>query len=103
MRFARASSYVNAFNGHNKALTANLLKQGYRYHMLRQMFSKFYRRYSGLVQKYNVSLKKFLQQGISEPDFCGDPVYRFRTIVGKSKFSKQFRKLINRYKRIEYN
>ena len=53
--------------------------------------------------KYNVSLKTLLQQGISKPEFYGDLVYRFRKIVGKSNFSEQFRKLINRYKRIGYN
>ena len=30
-------------------------------------------------------------------------VYRFRKLVGKSNFSEQFRKLINRYKRIGYS
>ena len=55
------------------------------------------------VENYNVSLRKLLQQGISEPEFYGDPVYRIRKIVGKSIFSEQFRKLINRYKRIGYN
>ena len=53
--------------------------------------------------KYCVSLKTLLQQGISEPEFYGDLVYRFRKIVGKSNFSEQFRKLINRYKRIGYS
>ena len=59
-----------------------------------------FRRHSALVEKYNVSLKTLLQQGISEPEFYGDLVYRFRKIVRKSNFSEQFRKLINRYKRI---
>ena len=63
---------------------------------------KFYHRHSALVEKYSVSLKTLLQQGISEPEFYGDLVYRFRKIVGKSNFSEQFRKLINRYKRIGY-
>ena len=103
LRFARASSNVSDFNCRNKALTAKLFKQGYRYHKLRKAFSKFYRRHSELVQKYNVSLRKNLQQGISEPEFYGDLVYRIRKIVGKSNFSEQFRKLINRYKRIGYN
>ena len=44
-----------------------------------------------------------LQQGISEPEFYNDLVYRIRKIVGKSNFSEQLRKLINRYKRIGYN
>ena len=52
-----------------------------------------------LLEKYSVSLKTRLQQGISEPEFYGDLVYRF----GKSNFSDQFRKLINRYKGIGYS
>ena len=46
------------------------------------------------LEIYSVRLKTLLQQGISEPEFYGDLVYRFRKIVGKSNFSKQFRKLI---------
>ena len=42
-------------------------------------------------------------QGILEPEFYGDLVYIFRKIIGKSNFSEQFRKLINRYKRIGYS
>ena len=101
IRFARASSNLSDFNYRNKALTAKLLRQGYRYFKLRKAFSKFYR--SASVEKYSVSLKTLLQQGISEPEFYGDLVYRFRKIVGKSNFSEQFRKLINRYKRIGYS
>ena len=41
--FARISSHVDDFNTRYKALTAKLLKQGYRYHKLRKAFSKFYR------------------------------------------------------------
>ena len=35
-------------------------------------FSKFCRRNSALVEKYGVSLKKYLQQRISETEFYGD-------------------------------
>ena len=35
IRFARVSSHVDKFNIRDKVLTANLLKQGYRYHKLR--------------------------------------------------------------------
>ena len=44
-----------------------------------------------------------LQQDISEQEFYGDLVYRFRNIMGKSNFSEQFRKLINHYKRISHS
>ena len=69
-------------------------------HKVRKAFSKFYRRHSELVEKYNISLRKLLQQGISEPKFYGDLVYRRRKNVGKSNFSEQFRKLINRCEKI---
>ena len=49
IRFPSASSSVSDFNCRNKALTAKLLRQGYRYHKLRKTFSKFYRRHNGLV------------------------------------------------------
>ena len=95
IRFARASSNLNDFNYRNKALTAKLLRQGYRYFKLREAFSKFYRRHSALLEKYSVSLKTLLQQGISEPEFYGDLVYRFRKIVlGKSNFSEQTENLL---------
>ena len=100
IRFARASSNLNDFNYRNKALTAKLLRQGYRYFKLRKAFSKFYRKHSALLEKYSVSLKTLLQQRILEPEFYGDLVYRFRKIVGKPNFSEQFRKLINRYKKL---
>ena len=104
IRFAKASYSVNDFNcRYKKVLTAKFLRQGYRYHELRKIFSKFYRRHSGLVEKYNVSLRKLQQRGISEPEFYGDLVYRISKIVGKSNFSEQFRKLINLYKRTGYN
>ena len=103
IRFARASSNLSDFNCRYEALTAKLLRQGYRYFKLHKAFSKFYRRHSALLEKYSASKKTLLQQGISEPEFYGDLVYRFRKIVCKSNFSEQFRKLINSYKRIGYS
>ena len=86
-----------------KSLTAKLLQQGYRYYKLRKTFSKFYRRHYELVSKFNVGLKTLLHQGLSEPEFNGDLVYKFKKIVGRADFSDQFRKIIVRYKRIGYN
>ena len=54
IRFPRVSSHVYDFNIRNKVLTGILLIQGYRYHKLRQMFSKLYRRHFDLGSKYNV-------------------------------------------------
>ena len=53
--------------------------------------------------KYNIGLKTLLQQGISEPIFHGDLVYKFKRIVGKPNFSDQFKKIVKRYTRVGYN
>ena len=50
-------------------LTAKLLQQGYRYHKLRKIFSKFYCRHYELISKYNVGLNMLLSEGLSEPEF----------------------------------
>ena len=56
IRFARESSCVTDFSTQNKFLTQKLLKQGYRYHKLRKIFSKFYRRYYDLISKFQVGI-----------------------------------------------
>ena len=73
------------------------------YHKLRKTFSNFYRRHYEWVSKFNVGLKTLLHQGLSEPEFYGDLVYKFKTIVCRADFSDQFRKNIVRYKHIGYN
>ena len=55
------------------------------------------------MSKYNVGLKTFLVQGLSEPNFYGDLVYKFRTIIDKNDFPYHFTKTIVRYKKISYN
>ena len=103
IRLARVCSHVEDFNARNKCLTAKLLKQGYRYHKLIKAFSRFYRRHYELISKFNVGLKSLLHQGLSEPKFYGDLVYKFKKIMGRNDFSDQFRKIIIRHKRIGYD
>ena len=86
IRFARVSSHVGDFNTCNKVLTAKLLRQGYRYHKIRKAFSKFYRRHLDIVSKFNVGLKTLLLEGLSEPEFYGDLMYKFRKTIGKMIF-----------------
>ena len=86
IRFARVCNHVTHFNARNKCLTAKRLQQGYRYHKLRKTF-----------------LKTLLNEGLSEPEFYGDLVYKFKKLIGSRDFSFQFRKIITRYRRIGYN
>ena len=47
-----------------------------------------------MVSKYNVGLKRLLLQGLSELEFYGDLVYKFRKIIGKNDFPYHFKKMI---------
>ena len=67
-----------------------LLKQGYQYHKLRNFFSKFYRRYYDLISSFQVGQISLLCQGLSEPAFYGDLVYKLKKIVGSNNFPAQF-------------
>ena len=96
-------NHVTDFNARNKCLTAKFLQQSYRYHKLRKTFSKFYHRHYELISKYNVGLKTLLSEGLSEPEFYGDLVYKFKKLIGSNDFSFQFRKIIARYRRIRYD
>ena len=78
IRFAKVSGHVADFNARNKSLTAKLLQQGYRYHKLRKTFSKFYRRHCELGSKFNVRLETLFHQGLSEPEFYGDLIYKLK-------------------------
>ena len=103
IRFARVCSNDDDLNNRNLFVTAKLLKQGYRYHKIRKAFSKLYHRHSELIVKYNIGLKTLLQQGISEPIFYGDLVYKFKRFVGKPNFSAQSKMFIKGYIRVGYN
>ena len=90
IRFARAPSHVAELNNRNKLLIQKYLKQGYQYHKLHKTFSKFYQRYYDLISKLQVGLKFLLRQGLLEPEFYGDLVYKLKKIVGSNNFSAQF-------------
>ena len=72
------------------------------------MYKNFYKPFErslnfDIVSKYNVGLKTLLLQGLSEPEFYGDLVYKFRKIIGKNDFPYHFKKIVVRYKKIGYN
>ena len=80
IRFARVCSHIEDFNARNKCLTAKLLKQGYQNHKLRKAFSKSYHRHYELISKFNIGSNIFY--GLSEPEFYGDLVYKFKKDYG---------------------
>ena len=55
------------------------------------------------ISKFQVGLKSVLRQGLSEPEFYSDLVYKLKKIVGSNNFSAQFNKIISHYKKIGYN
>ena len=40
-----------------------------------------------------------MQQGICNPEFYGDLVYKFKKIIGNPNFSNLFKCIVNRFKR----
>ena len=44
-----------------------------------------------------------MRQGLLEPEFFGDLVYKLKKIVDSNNFSAQFIKIISQYKTIGYN
>ena len=44
-----------------------------------------------------------MQQGISNPEFYGDLVYKFKKIIGNPNFSDLFRRIVKRVRRTGYN
>ena len=86
-------SYGEDLNASNECSTAKLLKQGYRYYNPGKAFSKFYRRHHELVSKFNVGFKCiFYIKAYPEPEFYGDIVYKFKTIMGRTDFWISFEK-----------
>ena len=43
------------------------------------------------------------REGLSEPEFYCDLVYKFKELIGRNDFSFQFRNFITPYRRIGYN
>ena len=78
----------STFSDHFHVVTRKLLKQGYRYHKLRKTFSIFFGRYYDLISKFQVELKSLLRQGLSEPEFIGDLVYKLKKIVSSNNFQR---------------
>ena len=61
---------------------------------LLRTFSKIYRRYCGLVSRFQVGLGSLLCRGLSGPGFYGDLVYKLRKIVGSGSFSARFLSIV---------
>ena len=44
-----------------------------------------------------IGLKSLLREGLSEPEFYGDLVYKLKKIVGSNNFSAQLIEIISHY------
>ena len=44
-----------------------------------------------------------MQQGICNPEFYGDLVYKSKKIIGNPNFSILFKRIVNRFKRAGYS
>ena len=67
------------------------------------LVSIFMEVFKGFIVKYNIGVNPLLQQGISEPIFNGDLLYKFKRIVGKPNSGDQFKKIIKCYIKVRSN
>ena len=56
-----------------------------------------------MISYFQIGRKSLLRQGLSEPEFYGDLMYRLKKIVGSNNFLAQFIKIISHFKKIGYN
>ena len=64
IRYARACSSYECFILRARWLSSKLLKQGYLVERLKSSFRKFYGRYGDLIQQYEVSLSRMLNEAL---------------------------------------
>ena len=79
-------------------LTQELLKQGYSYYKLRITFSKLHQGYYDLIYKFQAEFNSLFSQGLTEPEFYGDFLYKLKRIVGSNYFSAQFIRIVSHIK-----
>ena len=71
------------FNTRNKLLTQNFLNNAISIINFAKPFL-----YYDLLSKFQVRLKSILHQGLSEPEFYGDLVYKLKKIVASNNFQR---------------
>ena len=82
IRYARACSSYECFLLRARQLSSKLLKQGYLVERLKSPFRKFYGRYGDLIQQYEVSLSRILNDILTlDSDFSTDQTFhQFRDL-----------------------
>ena len=104
VKFTRCCTSVSDFNSWSLQLTSKLLTQGYRYHKLRKIFGEFFRSYSDLLSKFGeISFQEYVTEGISNPVFYGDLVYKPRRGICEAKFVSPGSRIVKRLRRRKYN
>jgi hypothetical protein len=83
--------------------TSKLLKQGYRQYKLRKYLTKVYNLKIDFISKFKRNLKTFLRQGIRQPDFYRDVIYKLWKILGHCYICIVFTKSIKRFIKIFYD
>ena len=87
---ARVCSHVEDVYARNKCLTANFLNRVIGTISLERLFPSSIADTMNWFQNLNVGLKSLLHQGLSEPEFYGDLVYKFKKIMGRTDLFDQF-------------
>ena len=85
-RLARVCYHVADCNARNKCLQPNSSSRANGIINFEKNIFSIYRRHYELISKFNVGLKMLLRDGLSEPVFYGDLVYKFKKLIGRYDF-----------------
>ena len=63
----------------------NVLRMAYTFNNLLGLLESAIMLHYELISKLNVGLETLLREGLSEPEFYGDLVYKFKKLKGTNK------------------
>ena len=67
VRIGRICEEYSAFMDRNRMITDRLIKQGFRYSKLCKTFKKFSRKHRTIFNRYGVSVRQHIDEGICRP------------------------------------
>ena len=84
VRIGRICDDYNCFCKRNRAITSKLIKQGFWYSKLRLTFKKFARRHRVVFDKFKISVKRHICDGVCLP-VCELPTLTTHVSLGRRK------------------
>ena len=84
IRYTRVCSDVIYFNPRNLCITGKLIRQGFRYYKLLNLFTESFQRYKDLSSTCGFTCRTLIKNGISHHKFYGNIVLKARESLNRT-------------------